>query len=101
METSDETEVGLFTGLLRDQAASKTRRAARGKNEQLSQMTDKQLKARRGGNATRTAQMAFRCSPEFKALVDRVRRKGTPDEESVADVMEAALKHLGNERGIR
>jgi hypothetical protein len=72
----------------------RTRREARKKAERRTHLTDKQRK--RGGNAVRTAQINFRCSPAFKEHAAGMAKHLNC---SIADVMEEALDMLAAARG--
>ena len=69
-------------------------RKARVKAERRVQMTEKQR--RRGGNAVRTTQINFRCSPAFRELAAGMAKHL---ECSIADVMEDALDILASAKG--
>jgi predicted HicB family RNase H-like nuclease len=70
-------------------------RAARKKAERRTQLTEKQRK-RAGGNAVRTDQINFRCSPAFHELAaGMAKHLGC----SIADVMEEALQMLASSKG--
>src|SRR5262245_66674033 len=69
-------------------------RKARAKAERRTQLTEKQR--RRGGNAVRTTQINFRCSPAFRELAAGMAKHL---ECSIADVMEEALEMLAGAKG--
>ena len=67
-------------------------RKARVKKERRTQLTEKQ----RRRSATRTEQINFRCSPEFRAHVAKLTQQL---DVSIADLMERALDLLATEQG--
>jgi hypothetical protein len=69
-------------------------RKVRVKAERRAQLTEKQRK--RGGNAVRTTQINFRCSPAFRELAAGLAKHL---ECSIADVMEEALDMLASAKG--
>lgn len=88
-------EVDAFLGMFAEPLGDKQRaaRQVRAKKERRTQLTPKQRK--RGG--VRTTQINYRCSPEYRALADKL--KDAMDV-SIADVMEEALAMLAEAKGI-
>ena len=87
-------EIDSFVSMFSGPPGDKQRKArkARLKKERRTQLTEKQR--RRG--ATRTEQINFRCSPEFRALVAKLTQQL---DVSIADLMERALDLLATEQG--
>jgi hypothetical protein len=93
---TNEEQVDSFASLFAGPPGDQQReaRAKRIKAERRAQLTEKQRK--RGGNAVRTTQINFRCSPAFRELAAGVARHL---ECSIADVMEDALEMLAKAKG--
>jgi hypothetical protein len=92
--SSDEVEsfASMFAGA--PGSSRRHAREARAQKERRTQLTDKQ----RSRSAVRTAQINFRCSPEFKARLDGLKvflGKST----SIADIMEEALDLIAKDKG--
>ena len=79
-------EIDSFVSMFNGPPGDKQREArkARMKKERRTQLTEKQRKR----SATRTEQINFRCSPEFRALVAKLAQRL---DLSIADLMERAL----------
>jgi hypothetical protein len=95
---SEAEQVDSFSSLFAGPPGERQREArkARAKAERRTQLTEKQR--RRGGNAVRTTQINFRCSPAFRELAAGVAKHlGC----SIADVMEDALDLLVQEKGYK
>ncbi len=95
MSTAEE-KVDSFTSMFQGPPASRRQqREARVQKERRTQLTEKQ----RGRSAIRTAQINFRCSPEYK---DRL--KGLQDfmgGAAIADLQEEALELLIKAKGYK
>ena len=70
-------------------------REARARKEKRTQLTEKQ----RQRKPTRTAQINFRCTPEFHAMAFGMQKH--LGGRSIADVMELALEMLAKEKGYK
>jgi hypothetical protein len=90
MNEEIDSFVSMFSGPPGDK--QREARKARMKKERRTQLTEKQ----RRRSATRTEQINFRCSPEFRALVAKLTRQL---DLSIADLMERALELLASEQG--
>src|SRR5262245_39334093 len=84
----------LFPGPPGDQ--QREARKSRIKAERRAQLTEKQR--RRGGNAVRTTQINFRCSPAFRELAAGMAKHL---ECSIADAREGALDLLASAKGYK
>ena len=95
---NEDQQVNSFTSLFAGPPGDQQREArkVRIKAERRAQLTEKQRK--RGGNAVRTAQINFRCSPAFRELAAGVAKHL---ECSIADVMEDALDMLASAKGYK
>jgi hypothetical protein len=95
---TEPEKVGSFASLFPGPPGEQQREArkARIKAEWRAQLTEKQR--RRGGNAVRTTQINFRCSPAFRELAAGVAKHL---ECSIADVMEGALDMLASTKGYK
>lgn len=93
MNETDENESFAKMFAAAGFADKSNRVEARLKKEKRSSMTAKQ----RHRGATRTAQINFRCTPEFKALAAGLAKHC---DASVADVMEEALAALARAKGF-
>ena len=87
-------EIDSFVSMFSGPPGDKQRevRKARMKKERRTQLTEKQRKR----SATRTEQINFRCSPEFRALVAKLTQQL---DLSIADLIERALDLLATEQG--
>lgn len=88
--------VDRFAGVFGSEPAEKQKaaREERVRKERRTQLTEKQR--RRG--AVRTAQLNFRCSPEFKQLVlDLAQHMDC----GIADMMEEAIALLAKAKGFK
>jgi hypothetical protein len=94
----NEDQVDSFTSLFPGPPGDQQRevRKVRVKAERRAQLTEKQRK--RGGNAVRTTQINFRCSPAFRELAAGLAKHL---ECSIADVMEDALELLASAKGYK
>ncbi len=93
--TSDEVDsfASMFAPGASGLAARREARGARQKKEARTQLTDKQ----RSRSAVRTAQLNFRCSPEFKAKLDGL-KAFLGKSMSIADIMEEALDLIAEKK---
>jgi hypothetical protein len=89
MNEEIDSFVSMFTGPPGDK--QREVRKARMKKERRTQLTEKQ----RQRTATRTEQINFRCSPEFRAQVAGLCKQL---DLSIADLMERALDLLAKEQ---
>jgi len=94
MNDTDENESFAKMFLAAGFAARSERTQQRLRAERRSTMSTKQ----RHRGATRTAQINFRCTPDFKVLAAGLAKHC---DASVADVMEEALALLAREKGYR
>jgi hypothetical protein len=93
---SDLEKVDSFDAMFAEAPGDRQREArkARIKAERRTTLTERQR--RRGGNAVRTTQINFRCSPAFRELAAGMARRLDC---SIADVMEQALDMLASAKG--
>jgi predicted HicB family RNase H-like nuclease len=87
-------EIDSFVSMFNGPPGDKQReiRKTRMQKERRTQLTEKQR--RRG--ATRTEQINFRCSPEFRKQVAKLTKQL---DISIADLLERALELLATEQG--
>lgn len=90
-------EIDSFTSMFGGPPGAEQRvaRKTRKKAERRTQLTEKQ---RSRGNAVRTSQINFRCSPAFRELVAGLAKHLDC---SIADVMEEALQMLASAKGYQ
>jgi hypothetical protein len=95
---SEQDQVDSFASMFPGPPGERHREArnARVKAERRMQLTEKQR--RRGGNAVRTTQINFRCSPAFRELAAGMAKHLKC---SIADVMEEALDVLASAKGYK
>ena len=95
MNSSDEA-IDSFESMFSGPPASRRQaREARVQKERRTQLTEKQ----RGRSGVRTAQINFRCSPEYKARLHAIQEH--LDGMAIADIQEEALELLAKAKGFK
>jgi hypothetical protein len=93
---SNPEEVDSFAAMFAGPPASRRQaREVRVQKERRTQLTEKQ----RGRRGERTAQINFRCSPEYKARLQAIQEHlgGV----AIADIQEEALELLAKDKGFK